>query len=237
MVKVNSVLKRRFMLNKILLRKILPLTIFLLLLSFSHSYSETKFVFAVVKYGGGGDWYNGLSGVRNLLRELNKRTTIRAREREKVVKLTDSDLFSYPFIYINGHGNIKLSPDEVKRLRRFLSTGGFLFINDDYGLDKYIRREMKRVFPEKDFVELPFTHEIYHCFYHFPKGLPKIHEHHGGPPKGYGIYVKGRLAVFYDYNTDIADGWEDESVHGDPAHLREEAIKMGINIIVYALTH
>jgi hypothetical protein len=216
---------------------ILFTSLLILFCGFSEAKSQSDFVFAVVKYKGGGDWYNGLSGVRNLLREINTRTNIKAKVEEKIITLSDPDLFSHPFIYINGHGNIRLDHKEVLALRQYLTQGGFLFINDDFGLDKYIRREMKRVFPDKSFVELPFEHEIYHCYYSFPQGLPKVHEHHGGPPKGYGIFLDGRLAVFYNFNTDIADGWEDESVHHDPAPIREQAIRMGINIVVYAMTH
>jgi len=211
--------------------------VFFFLLIYNIANSQTDFVFSVVKYEGGGDWYNGLTGVRNLLREVNLRTSIKAQKEEHIIQIQDQDLFSYPFIYINGHGNIRLRDEEVERLRSYLKKGGFLFINDDFGLDEFIRREMRRVFPDKDFVELPFTHEIYHSFYDFQNGIPKIHEHHGGPGKGYGIYVDGRLVVFYDYNTDIGDGWEDESVHHDPPQKREEAIRMGINVIMYALTH
>ncbi|MEW5766802.1 MAG: DUF4159 domain-containing protein [bacterium] len=217
--------------------KLLSLICLLCFPAASYPAEQTNFVFTVIKYGGGGDWYNGLSGVRNFLGELNKRTNVKASPKEKVLELTNPDLFYSPFVYINGHGNIKLTPTEVLRLRNYLEHGGFLFINDDYGLDEFIRREMKRVFPDKDFVELPFDHPIYHNLYDFPEGLPKIHEHHGGPPHGYGIYHQGRLVVFYNYNTDIADGWETEEVHHDPLQKREAAVKMGINIVLYALTH
>lgn len=202
----------------------------------ANPYKDVDFIFAVVKYGGGGDWYNGLSGVRNFLRYLNKWTDIKAAPVEKVVSIMDEDLFLYPFIYINGHGNIIFLPEEVSRLRTYLQSGGFLFCNDDYGLDKNLRREMKKVFPDKEFVEVPFNHPIYHCYYSFPQGLPKIHEHNNKPPKGYGIFVGGRLVVFYDYEADIADGWEEEKVFNDPAEKREAALKMGINIVYYSMT-
>jgi len=203
----------------------------------SDPYTEYDFVFAVVKYGGGGDWYNGLTGVRNLLRKIEERTSLKVYPREKIVTLTDDDLFLYPFIYINGHGNIRFTEEEVIRLRRYLYNGGFLFCNDDYGLDVYLRREIKKVFPDKEFVEVPFSHPIYHTYYNFPQGIPKIHEHYPGPPKGYGIFLNNRLVVFYAYNSDIGDGWEKEEVHHDPPEKREAAIKMGINIIYYALMY
>lgn len=203
----------------------------------SDIYSEYDFVFAVVKYGGGGDWYNGLTGVRNLLKKIEQRTSLKVYPKEKIVTLTDDDLFLYPFIYINGHGNIRFTEEEVIRLRRYLYNGGFLFCNDDYGLDVYLRREMKKVFPDKEFVEVPFSHPIYHVYYKFPQGIPKIHEHYPGPPKGYGIFLNNRLVVFYAYNSDIGDGWEKEEVHHDPPEKREAAIKMGINIIYYALMY
>jgi len=204
---------------------------------YSFPYEEYDFVFAVLKYNGGGDWYNGITGIRNLLYEISKRTPLKVAPREKIVTLLDDDLFLYPFIWINGHGNIRFSDEEVKRLRKYLYSGGFLFCNDDYGLDKSLRREMKKVFPDKEFVEVPFSHPIYHIFYDFPNGLPKIHEHYPGPPKGYGIFIGDRLAVFYAYNADIGDGWEKEEVFHDPPEKREQAIRMGINIIYYALRY
>ncbi len=220
--------------------KILVYILFLLYSSswlYSFPYEEYDFVFAVLKYNGGGDWYNGITGIRNLLYEISKRTPLKVAPREKIVTLLDDDLFLYPFIWINGHGNIRFSDEEVKRLRKYLYSGGFLFCNDDYGLDKSLRREMKKVFPDKEFVEVPFSHPIYHIFYDFPNGLPKIHEHYPGPPKGYGIFIGDRLAVFYAYNADIGDGWEKEEVFHDPPEKREQAIRMGINIIYYALRY
>ncbi len=204
---------------------------------FSDIYTDYDFIFTVVKYNGGGDWYNGLTGVRNLLDKIEKRTSLKVYPKEKIVTLTDEDLFLSPFIYINGHGNIRFSDEEVIRLRRYLYNGGFLFCNDDYGLDVYLRREMKKVFPDKVFVEVPFEHPIYHCYYDFPHGIPKIHEHYPGPPKGYGIFINNRLVVFYAFNSDIGDGWEKEEVHHDPQEKREAAIRMGINIIYFALMY
>ena len=203
----------------------------------SDIYTDYDFVFAVVKYGGGGDWYNGLTGARNFIENIKKRTDINISPKEKIVSILDDDLFLYPFIYINGHGNIKLSDEEVKRLRKYLQNGGFLFCNDDYGLKDSFIREMKKVFPDKEFVLVPFTHAIYHTFYNFPDGLPKIHEHDPGPSQGFGLFYQNRLVVFFAYNADIGDGWEKQNVFNDPKEKREKAIKMGINIIYYSLMY
>ncbi len=188
-----------------------------------------------LKYSGGGDWYNDPDAIPNLAKEMNKRTNIKTEEYEKVVSLNDEKLFNYPFLFITGHGNISFSEDEVKRLRVYLMHGGFLYADDDYGMDESFRREIKKVFPENELVELPFEHPIYNLVYKFPSGLPKIHEHYEGAPKGYGIFYQGRLVVFYTWNTNISDGWTE--AHDNPWAKREEAFKMGINILVYALTH
>ncbi|RKZ21499.1 hypothetical protein DRQ18_04365, partial [bacterium] len=147
------------------------------------------------------------------------------------------EIFSHPFVFVTGHGNIVFSEEEIKNIRRYLENGGFIYVDDDYGMDEYIRREIMRIFPSRKLVEVPFDHPIYHIFYDFPQGLPKIHEHYKGPPKGYGIFMDGRLALFYTYNTNISDGWADPEVHRDPPLKRELAIKMGINILLYALTY
>lgn len=196
-----------------------------------------KFTIARVKYGGGGDWYYGQTQIPNLLKGLRERTNIKTANKQEVIQLTDRRLYNYPFIYITGHGNIAFTDEEVKALRQYLLRGGFLWANDDYGLDKSFRREMKRVFPDKELIEVPFDHPIYWCFYEFPNGLPKIHEHDGKPPKGYGIFHEGRMIVFYNYESDIADGLEDPEVHNDPPEKREQALRMAINIVIYALTN
>jgi len=190
-----------------------------------------------LKYGGGGDWYNDPSAIPNLCREVNRRTEVKANEEQKIISVSDKELFDSPFIFLTGHGNIKFTDEEVVRLRRWLESGGFLYVDDDYGMDPSFRREMKRIFPEKELVELPFDHEIYHIFYKFPQGLPKIHKHEGKPPQGFGIFCGGRLAVFYTFETNISDGWANPEIHNDPPQKREDAFKMGINIILYALTH
>jgi hypothetical protein len=197
---------------------------------------RAEFRIARVKYGGGGDWYNDPNMIPNLCREIRKRTAINVGIEQDVISLDDRfDLFSHPIIFMTGHGNIKLSDEEVKNLGDYLMYGGFLYADDDYGMDSSFRREIKRVFPKNDLVEIPFTHPIYHAHYRFPDGLPKIHEHDGKPPQGFGIFHGGRLVVFYTYEANISDGWADPHVHGDPQEKREDALRMGINIIAYAL--
>jgi hypothetical protein len=190
---------------------------------------------ARLQYGGGGDWYNDPDELVNLAREINRRTNIACHPEQAVVELTDDKLFNYPFLYITGHGNIKFTDAEVERLRTFLANGGFLYADDDYGMDQSFRRELARVLPDNSLVELPYDHAIYHMVYDFPEGLPKIHEHAEGPPKGFGIYYQDRMVVFYTWNTNISDGWSD--VHNDSLAKREAAFKTGVNIVSYALTH
>ena len=196
------------------------------------------FSIARLKYGGGGDWYEDRTSLANLLRAVGERTSIPVSgDQEAVVEPGSATLFQYPFVFACGHGNIKFTPSEVANLRRWLDAGGFLWCDDDYGIDVSLRREMKRVFPETDFVELPFAHPIFHGLYDFPRGLPKIHEHSGGPAQAFGIVHDGRLAVLYTHDTDIGDGLEDEDVHHDPPEKREAALRMALNIVQYALTH
>jgi hypothetical protein len=193
--------------------------------------------FAHLKYGGGGDWYGDATSLRNLARALAERTTIPiAREREENLALMDEELFDYPFLFMNGHGTVRLTDAEAERLRRYLLEGGFLFADDDYGLDASFRIAMRRVFPDRPLVEVPFDHPIYHAFYDVPNGPPKIHEHDGQPAQGFGIFDRGRLVVFYTHEADIGDGLEDPEVHHDPPEKREAALRMAINVVVYALT-
>jgi hypothetical protein len=199
---------------------------------------ESGFSIARLKYGGGGDWYSNPSSLPNLLKALKERTSVAVDvDRESRVEIMAEELFDYPMLYMNGHGTVKFTNAEVKRLRRYLTSGGFLWADDNYGMDKSFRQEIGRVFPESPMVELPFSHDIYHMFYDFPKGLPKIHEHDGGPPGGFGIYYEGRLVVFYTFDTDIGDGLEDPDVHGDPPDKREAAMRTAVNIVLYAMTH
>jgi len=196
-----------------------------------------KFVIARLKYGGGGDWYSNPSSLPNLLKFISENTFIKAHPDEVRVGIMDKDFLAYPYLYMNGHGNVRFSDEEVLRLRQHLQDGGFLHADDNYGMDQSFRREIKRVFPDNELVELPFTHPIYHQLFDFPNGLPKIHEHDGKPPQGLGIFYQGRLVVFYTYECDLGDGWEDPEVHNDPPEKREAALKMGTNIVLYYLSH
>lgn len=196
-----------------------------------------EFTIARLHYGGGGDWYSDPSSLPNLLKFLGDATGMAVSDDEAVVEPADPELFNYPYLYLTGHGNVRFTPLELEQLRRYLDGGGFLHIDDNYGLDPYIRREIERLYPEVELVELPFDHPIYHCFYDFPEGPPKVHEHDGEPPQGYGIFRDGRLVIYYTHECDLGDGWEDPKVHNDPEDIREAALKMGVNIVVYALTH
>lgn len=199
---------------------------------------SSKFVVARLKYAGGGDWYNDPSSELNLLRFIREQTNIDIElKTEEFVEVGSEKLFSYPFVFMTGHGNINFSDADAKNLRRYLEGGGFLFIDDDYGLDEAVRREMKKVFPDKEIVELPFSHGIYSCHFRFPNGLPKIHEHDGKPPQGFGIFLDGRLAVFYAYEANLADGWADPDIHKNPEAVRRKALEMGTNIIIWSLTN
>ena len=193
------------------------------------------FTIARIKYEGGGDWYSNPSSLPNLLSFVREETGIVAAKNEIVVELSSSRLFSYPYLYMNGHGNIRLIEREVEQLRRYFEAGGFLHADDNYGMDESFRREMKRVLPESDFIELPFSHPIYHSFFEFPSGPPKIHEHDGKPAQGLGLFLDGRLVVYYTYQSDLGDGWEDANVHDDPLDTRMAALRMGANIIVWRL--
>lgn len=190
---------------------------------------------ARVKYDGGGDWYSDKESLPQLLAFVRQHTLLDIAPREEIVELSSDKLFSYPYIYLTGHGNVQFTQTEARRLRRYLLGGGFLHIDDNYGLNKHIRREMKKVFPDKEFVELPFDHPIYHTRYDFPNGLPKVHEHDGKPPKGFGILHNDQLVVFYSYESDLGDGWEPPEVHNDSPEIRKAALRMGINILIYAM--
>ena len=187
-------------------------------------------------YDGGGDWYANPSSLSNLIHAINERTALRVAPRERVVRLTDPDLWEVPFLHMTGHGNVNLTEQEVRVLRRYLEGGGFLHADDNYGMDESFRREIARVFPNRQLVEVPVDHAVYHIVYDFSAGLPKIHEHDGEPAVGYGIFIGDRLAVYYSYQSDLGDGWEDEDVHDDTVDLRESALEMGINLFVYAVT-
>src|SRR3954471_11877227 len=191
---------------------------------------------AVLKYGGGGDWYANLeTSLPNLIQFCNENLKTNINPEQATVEVGSPDLYNYPFVHITGHGNIVFNSQEADNLRNYLIGGGFLHISDNYGLDKFIRPQMKKVFPELDFIELPFSHAIYHQKYDFPNGLPKIHEHEGKTPQGFGLIYQGRLVCFYDYECDLGDGWESYEVHKDSPEIHQKALKMGANIIQYVL--
>jgi hypothetical protein len=190
---------------------------------------------ARVQYGGGGDWYSG-DPLPSLVAFARQHTLLDLDPEPITVELSSDRLFTVPFLYLNGHGNVAFTEDEAGRLRRYLEGGGFLFINDDYGLDEPIRREMRKVFPEQEMTLLPASHPVYRAHFSFPDGLPKIHEHDGGPAQGFGLFHEGRLVVFYAFESDLADGWEPAGVHPNPPSVREAALRMGVNLLVYAMT-
>jgi hypothetical protein len=188
-------------------------------------------------YDGGGDWYANPSSLPNLLSAIRSRTGLRVASQEKVVTLAEDDLWSVPYIYMTGHGNVRWSDADLTTLRRYLQQGGFLHADDNYGMDASLRRELTRLFPDRPLVEVPLDHPVYHLMYDFPKGIPKIHQHDGKPAQGFGIFLDGRLAVFYSYQSDLGDGWEDPEVHHDPPEKREAALRMGVNLFSYAVGH
>ncbi len=214
--------------------------IILLIIGTNEVFSQGKlsdFVMPRVKYSGGGDWYNDPSSEVNLLKYIAAHTNIATSPVYKYVDLSSTDIFNYPILFLTGHGNINFSAKEVANLKAYLENGGFLYVDDDYGLDPFIRQEMKKVFPNQDFVELPFNYGLYHCHFDFPQGTPKIHEHNNNPPKGFGIFINGRLSVFYTFESNPSDGWADPDVHKDPPEKRELSLKFGTNIVVWALTN
>lgn len=189
-----------------------------------------------LKYSGGGDWYANKTSLPNLIAFCNKNIGLNLAPEEDIVEAGSTDLFLHPLVHMTGHGNVVFSSQEIQNLRNYMIGGGFLHIDDNYGMDKFIRPEIKKIFPECDLVELPFTHPIYHQKFNFNNGLPKIHEHDGKTPKGYGILYKGRLVLFYTHECDLGNGWEDKQVHNDSDEVRLKALQMGANIISYALT-
>lgn len=213
--------------NKSTMKKIFSL-LFLLFLFKSNAQE-----IALLKYGGGGDWYANPTSLPNLIKYCNQNIKTTFKPKPVTVDPSGSELFLYPYVHLTGHGNVVFTDNEVQNLRNYLLGGGFLHVDDNYGLDKYIRREIKKIFPENALVEIPATHAIFQKPNSFPKGLPKIHEHDGKPPQAFGVFVNGRMVFLYTYETDLGDGWEDAEVNNDPAELRERALKMGANIIYY----
>lgn len=189
---------------------------------------------AVLKYNGGGDWYANPTALPNLIKFCNTQIKTSIKETPETVSVNSSDLFNYPIVFMTGHGNVFFNDDDAENLRNYLISGGFLHISDNYGFDKFIRREIKKIFPNLDFQEIPYNHPIFHQTFNFDKGVPKIHEHNNKAPQGFGIFYEGRLVCFYDYEADLSDGWEDEEIHNDPYEIRLKALKMGANIIEYA---
>ena len=211
--------------------------ILLVLSSISFAQNDSGFKIARLKYNGGGDWYNDPSEEVNLLKYVAQNTNIKTKPVYEFVDLTNGNIFEYSFLFMTGHGNIVFSDVEAAKLRTYLENGGFLYVDDDYGLDKAFRREIKKVFPEKDLTELPYSYGLYRCFYDFPNGAPKTHEHDGKPPQGFGIFFNGRLCLYYTYESNPSDGWADPEVHKDPPTKREEALKFGTNIVVWVLSN
>jgi hypothetical protein len=195
--------------------------------------TESELAIAKLKYSGGGDWYANRTALPNLARFCNKNLGTSIQIQDEIVEPSSSDIFNYPYVYLTGHGNVLFNQEEAQNLRNYLISGGFLHIDDNYGMDIYIRPQLKKIFPELELVELPFDHPIYKQPYSFKNGLPKIHEHDGKPPQGFGLFYGGRLVVFYDYECDLGNGWEDAGIYQDSEEKRQKALQMGANIIHY----
>ncbi len=213
--------------------KIIKISAFLLILTNLSIYAQD---IAILKYDGGGDWYANPTAIPNLIAFCNENIHTTISKEPKVVAPDSVELFNYPMVFMTGHGNVFFDENTVENLRNYLTSGGFLHVSDNYGIDKYIRREMKKVFPNLAFEEIPYNHPIYHQTFSF-ENLPKIHEHDNKPAQGFGIFYEGRLVCFYDYQCDLSDGWEDQEVHHDPLEIREKALKMGANLIEYNFTN
>ncbi|NOR28640.1 MAG: DUF4159 domain-containing protein [Lutibacter sp.] len=188
---------------------------------------------AILKYNGGGDWYANPTALPNLINFCNTTIKTSIKTNPETVEIGNIDIFNYPIVFMTGHGNVRFSENDIENLKTYLISGGFLHISDNYGLDKYIRRELKKVFPNQEFQEIPYNHPIFHQTFNFENGVPKIHEHDNKPPQGFGLFYEGRLICFYDYEADLSDGWEDKEIHHDNFKTREKALKMGANIIEY----
>jgi hypothetical protein len=206
----------------------------IILLVSSFSLSAQNLQIALLKYNGGGDWYANPTALKNLAQFCNQQINTRIDPKEAQVEIGSPDIFNYPFTHLTGHGRWIMSDAEAQNLRIYLEGGGFLHIDDNYGLDEYVRPALKKVFPDLNLIELPFSHPIYHQKFNFANGLPKVHEHDNKPPKGYGLILNGRVVCFYSYETDLGDGWEDKDVHSDNPEKRIAALQMGANLIQYA---
>ena len=218
-------------------RKKAKLVLFLICAGMSNlSLSQGQLSIAKLKYSGGGDWYANKTALPNLIDFCNRELNMNLKPSGEIVETGSSEIFQYPFIYMTGHGNVVFSTQEAENLRKYLISGGFLHIDDNYGLDQFVRLEMKKVFPNLEFVEVPYSHPIYHQKFDFDKGLPKIHEHDNKPPQGLGLIYEGRLVCYYSFESDLGNGWEDQSVYDDPEELRLKALRMGANLISYCFT-
>lgn len=205
----------------------------LVLLFCNISLYSQNFQIATLKYRGGGDWYANPTALPNLVNFTNRETGSTISPNIATVEVGSPNLFNYPFVYMTGHGNVVLSAQEAQNLRNYLVGGGFLHVDDNYGIDPYFRREIAKVFPDLELIELPWSHPIYQQKFSFPQGIPKIHEHDGKPPQGFGIFYEGRLVLYYTYETDLGNGWEDPSVHNNPPETRQKALRMGANLLQY----
>lgn len=208
----------------------------MLLLSGTSCLAQAQLKIAKLKYQGGGDWYANKTALPNLITFSNKELGTNLAIEEDIAEVGSPNLFDYPYIYMTGHGNVVFSLTEAQNLRTYLMGGGFLHVDDNYGMDKFVRIELKKVFPELELIEVPFTHSIYHQKFEFPSGLPKIHEHDAKPAQGLGLFYEGRLVVFYSYECDLGNGWEDKRIHNDPEEKRQQALRMGANILAYCFT-
>lgn len=208
---------------------------FLLFIGFFSTNAQVKI--AKLKYNGGGDWYANKTALPNLVKFCNQELGTAIQEDEDAVEVGSKALFDYPYVYMTGHGNVVFSNEEAANLRNYLVGGGFLHVDDNYGLDKFFRLELKKVFPDAELVEVPFNHPIYHQKFDFPSGLPKVHEHDGKPAQGFGIFHQGRLVLFYSFECDLGNGWEDQKIYNDPEAKRREALRMGANLISYSFTN
>jgi|TARA_Y100000994_G_scaffold249277_1_gene260087 hypothetical protein len=198
-------------------------------------FAQNSYELAVLKYDGGGDWYSNPSSLKNLAIFCNNNLNMNIAESYDIIEPSSQNIFNYPFIYMTGHGNVLFNNSDVENLRKYLMGGGFLHIDDNYGMDRYIRSEMKKVFPELDFIELPHNHTIFNNIYIFENGLPKIHEHDNNPPQGLALIYNNKIICFYSYESDLGDGWEDKNVHNNSNNIRQKALKMGANILCYSM--
>lgn len=212
------------------------LTFLFLFIGVYVSAQSEKIRIAKLQYSGGGDWYANKTALPNLAKFCNEQLGTNIDEEDAVVQVGSPELFDYSFVYMTGHGNVVFSPSEAENLRKYLTSGGFLHIDDNYGLNDYIRLEMKKVFPELEFIELPLEHPVYHQKFDFPKGIPKIHEHDNKPAQGFGLIYEGKLVCYFSYEADLGNGWEDQRIHNDPQEVRLQALRMGANLITYIFT-